>query len=149
MQTFKSNQVNVFALLHSIGLRSKDLIEFLAGSCKAEKKISQIITSKALQIEACWRISVIFLLFIASIGNSLKKYQFQVFIRSKLYEWEKSLLKSHKLTMEVDQEFANIFEQSQMVFVKIIIVWCRFSPEGQITSLVKEGTSQTEERCRY
>ena len=100
-----------------------------------------MITLKIHQTGAGWQIFVIFLLLIQSIGNSLKKDTFQIFIKSKLSEREQSLLKSHKLTMEVNQEFADIFEQSHMVSGKLMGVEYLFSAKGQIKSFIKESTS--------
>ena len=43
--------------------------------------------------------------------------------------------------MEVNQEFADIFEQSHMVSGKLMGVEYLFSAKGQIKSFIKESTS--------
>ena len=103
-----------------------------------------MITLKTHQTEVGWQLFVTFLLFILLIGNSLKKDAFQIFIRSKIYHREQSLLKSHKLTMEVDQYFATIFEQSQMVSDKVVRAKYLVSAKGQITSPIKQSTPEEE-----
>ena len=104
-------------------------------------------TSKTHQTGVGWQIFVILLLLILLVGNSLKKYKFQVFIRSRLHEREQSLLKSHKLTMEVDQEFADIFERSQMVSGKVMKAEYFFSTKRKIPSFIKESTFEKEAGC--
>ena len=80
------------------------------------------------------------------IGNSLKKDKFQTLIKSKLRERELYLLKSLKLTMEVDKEFAGIFERSQMVSGKLFSLLNSISSKGAFTSITKESNSQKGER---
>ena len=58
---------------------------------------------------------------IALKGNSLKKDKFQALIKSKLRERELYLLKSQKLTVEVDKEFAGIFEEAKWYRVNFSI----------------------------
>ena len=83
---------------------------------------------------------------IAWIGNYLKKDKFQVLIKNKHRERELYLLKSQKLTMEVDKEFTRIFERSQMVSGKLSSLLNSISSKGVFTSITKEINSQKGER---
>ena len=51
----------------------------------------------------------------AFIGNSLNTVRFQKLVKDKLEEREADMLKKHNLIMEVDMDFADIFNSSSMV----------------------------------
>ena len=51
----------------------------------------------------------------AFIGNSLNKLRFQKLVKDKLEEREAYMLKKRNLIMEVDKDFAEIFNSSSMV----------------------------------
>ena len=58
--------------------------------------------------QTCVRIIFI----VESIGNSLQNDKFQTLVSKRLLDREECLLKSQKMTMEVDPEFAKIFINS-------------------------------------
>ena len=77
--------------------------------------IFQITLLTTHQIVLGWPISVNSLACITSIGNSVDTIKFQDYVKEKLAKLEEYFLQKQHLTMDFDEDFANSFNNSQMV----------------------------------
>ena len=139
VQALKANQVEVCVLPHVKGLRSKELFEFLINYWNG-KNICLMIILSTFPTEAGSQIYVWFVFLIPLIGNSLQRAKFQALISSRLLEREQHLLDSQIMTMEVDREFASIFQNSKIVSGKLadFLNWIR--AKETFTSTLKESS---------
>ena len=115
----------------------------------AMQKIILLITIWIiLQIVPGLQIYVILRALIFSIGNTMDTERFQTMIKVQLRKRQDHILNNQKLSLQVDNDFATIFKNSQIIASICILLAILFSPSWK-ESLFAEESPHNEREIQY
>ena len=114
---FLQKDIKVTTVPHLKGLRTVDLIEFIAEKLDSSEYLPDNYVDQPPNRTWIGNICVHRIVYF-NIGNTLNQQLFKQFIHQKLSEREKEFIKAQNLWTEVDEHIANVFNTSQMMACK-------------------------------